>query len=154
MKNQKNLEEKIHEVMDFPTPGIQFKDITPLLEDAQAFREAIDALAGFFRNKRVSKVVGIDARGFLFASAIAYLLGAGVVIIRKKGKLPRKKIVQHHDLEYGRGRLELHTDSIKTGEDVAIIDDVLATGGTAEASTGTSMRDFCPHSRHLTPRTM
>lgn len=120
--------------MDFPTPGIRFKDITPLLEDNKAFREAIDGLAAAFRNKKIDKVVGIDARGFLLASAVAYVLGAGMVIVRKKGKLPYETILREHDLEYGRGALEIHVDAIKNGERILIVDDVLATGGTAEAA--------------------
>ncbi len=128
------LKSKIREVLDFPTVGIKFKDITPLPEDKKAFHQAIAGLADFFQNEKIDKVVGIDARGFLLASAVAYLLKAGVVIVRKKGKLPYDKIVQTHDLEYGHGSLEIHTDSIKPGEKIAIIDDVLATGGTAEAA--------------------
>ena len=117
-------------------PGVNFKDITPLLEDKNAFQEAIDGLVGFFRDEKVDKVVGIDARGFLLASAVAYLLGAGMVIVRKKGKLPYEKILREHDLEYGRGSLEMHTDSIKKGERILIVDDVLATGGTVEELGG------------------
>ncbi|OGF49143.1 adenine phosphoribosyltransferase [Candidatus Giovannonibacteria bacterium RIFCSPLOWO2_12_FULL_44_25] len=129
-----HLKAKIREIQDFPMPGVNFKDITPLLEDKNAFQEAIDGLVGFFRDEKVDKVVGIDARGFLLASAVAYLLGAGMVIVRKKGKLPYEKILREHDLEYGRGSLEMHTDSIKKGERILIVDDVLATGGTVEAA--------------------
>jgi adenine phosphoribosyltransferase len=128
------LKSKIRNVLDFPTIGVNFRDITPLLEDKKAFRQAINGLAEFFKETKVDKVVGIDARGFLLASAVAYILNAGVVIVRKKGKLPYDKIVQTHDLEYGHGSLEIHTDSINPGEKIAIIDDVLATGGTAEAA--------------------
>ena len=138
------LKAKIREIENFPTPGINFKDITPLLEDKDAFREAINGLVGFFSAKggsaydgkdlKIDKVVGIDARGFLLASAVAYLLNAGMVIVRKKGKLPSEKILREHDLEYGRGSLEMHVDSIKPGEKILIIDDVLATGGTVEAA--------------------
>lgn len=128
------LKEKIREIEDFPTPGVSFKDITPLLEDSAAFRLAIDGLRGCFRDSRIDKVVGIDARGFLLASVVAYLLGAGMVIVRKKGKLPYDTIVREHDLEYGNGTLEIHTDTIKKGERILVIDDVLATGGTAEAA--------------------
>ncbi|MDP2668468.1 MAG: adenine phosphoribosyltransferase [bacterium] len=125
---------KIREVMDFPTPGIHFKDITPLLEDKETFRASIDGLADFFRDEKIDKVVGIDARGFLLAAGVAYILNAGMVIVRKKGKLPWEKILREHDLEYGKGSLEMHIDSIKKGERVLVIDDVLATGGTAEAA--------------------
>lgn len=130
----KHLKKKIREVIDFPTPGIHFKDITPLLEDKDAFHEAIEGIVNFFKDRKVDKVVGIDARGFLLASAIAYLLDAGLVIVRKKGKLPSEKIIREHELEYGKASLELHTDSIQKGEKVLLIDDVLATGGTANAA--------------------
>lgn len=129
-----HLYEKIRDIKDFPTPGILFRDMTPLLEDKKAFREAIDGLAAFFDKNGVDKVIGIDARGFLLASAVAYLLDAGMVVVRKRGKLPSEKIVVEHDLEYGQGALEIHTDAIKEGERIAIIDDVLATGGTAGAA--------------------
>lgn len=134
MSRYPHLKEKIREIQNFPTPGIQFKDITPLLEDKAAFREAIEGIASLFKNEKVDKVVGIDARGFLLASAVAYLLEAGMVIVRKKGKLPWEKILREHSLEYGTGSLEMHTDSIKKGERILVVDDVLATGGTAEAA--------------------
>jgi len=134
MLDYSHLKKKIREVQDFPTPGIRFKDITPLLEDPEAFREAIDGIAERFRGSRIKKVVGIDARGFLLAAPVAYLLGAGMVIMRKKGKLPWQTIVREHDLEYGHGTLEIHKDAIREGDRVLIIDDVLATGGTAGAA--------------------
>ncbi len=134
MQNYSHLKEKIRIIHDFPTPGVSFKDITPLLEDKKAFREAIDGLAHFFKNTKIDKVVGIDARGFLLASAVAYLLHAGMVMVRKNGKLPSKKILREHNLEYGTGSLEMHIDSVLRGERILIIDDVLATGGTAEAA--------------------
>ena len=134
MNGYPNLKAKIRDISNFPTPGINFKDITPLLEDKKAFREAIDGIAGFYKNKKIDKVVGIDARGFLLASAAAYLLGAGMVIVRKNGKLPWEKILREHDLEYGKSTLEMHIDSIRKDERVLIVDDVLATGGTAEAA--------------------
>ncbi len=129
-----HLKAKIREIDGFPIPGVNFKDITPLLEDKNAFHEAIDGLVHAFQKEKVDKVVGIDARGFLLASAVAYILKTGVVIVRKRGKLPYEKILREHDLEYGRGALEMHTDSIKPGEKILIIDDVLATGGTVEAA--------------------
>lgn len=129
-----HLKSKVREVMHFPTPGISFKDITPLLEDKDIFREIIDGLHAAFKNVSVDKVLGIDARGFLLASPIAYLGGVGMVIVRKKGKLPHETITREHDLEYGRGALEIHVDAIKKGERILVIDDVLATGGTAEAA--------------------
>lgn len=134
MRDYAHLKLKIREIQNFPIEGINFKDITPLLEDRAAFRSAIDGLTDAFRGKNVDKVVGIDARGFLLASPVAYLLNAGMVIIRKKGKLPYETIVREHDLEYGRGTLEIHKDAVKRGERVLIIDDVLATGGTVEAA--------------------
>ena len=134
MADLAHLKAKIREISGFPTAGVEFKDITPLLEDGAAFREAIDGLVDAFKNIKIDKVVGIDARGFLLASAAAYLLRAGLVIVRKKGKLPYEKILVDHCLEYGTGTLEMHVDSIQPGEKILIIDDVLATGGTAEAA--------------------
>ena len=134
MQDYPRLKAKIREIENFPTPGVKFKDITPLLEDPLAFREAIDGLVAIFTNSGADKVVGIDARGFLLASTVAYFLRSGVVIVRKKGKLPSEKILIDHNLEYGAGTLEMHVDSVKPGEKILIIDDVLATGGTAEAA--------------------
>lgn len=134
MGNYSHLKLKIREVPDFPIKGVNFKDITPLLEDRATFKDTIEGLADAFRGQKIDKVVGIDARGFLLASAVAYLLNAGMVITRKKGKLPWETIVREHDLEYGRGALEIHTDAVKRGEKILIIDDVLATGGTLEAA--------------------
>lgn len=131
-----HLRAKIREIENFPIDGINFKDITPLLEDRTSLREAIDTLAGRFKGERVDKVVGIDARGFILAAPVAYVLNAGLVIVRKRGKLPWEKIIQEHDLEYGKGALEIHVDAIKEGERVLVIDDVLATGGTVEAAVG------------------
>lgn len=130
----KNLKAKIREIQDWPQKGINFKDITPLLEDAESFKFAIDKLAEFFSDKGVEKVVGIDARGFLLASAVAYKLGAGVAIVRKKGKLPHETIVREYELEYGSNAIEMHKDAVGPKEKVIIIDDVLATGGTARAA--------------------
>jgi adenine phosphoribosyltransferase len=129
-----DLKLKIREIPNFPTPGISFKDITPALEDKDSFRAIIDGLVEFFKNEKIDKVVGIDARGFLLSSAVAYRLNAGMVIVRKKGKLPFETIIREHSLEYGTGTLEIHIDAIKKGERVLIIDDVLATGGTADAA--------------------
>lgn len=134
MMTHRHLKEKIREIKDYPTPGVSFKDITPLLEDKKTFREAIHGIANFFMKTPVDKVVGIESRGFLFASGVAYLLNAGVIMVRKKDKLPSQKILREHSLEYGNGSLEMHIDSIVLGERIAIIDDVLATGGTAEAA--------------------
>jgi adenine phosphoribosyltransferase len=129
-----NLKNKIREIPDFPKKGVVFKDITPLLEDAEYFRKMIRLLAEKYKSKGIKKIVAIDARGFLIASALAYKLGAGIVIARKKGKLPAPTIACDYDLEYGKEILEIHKDSINQNERVLIIDDVLATGGTALAS--------------------
>ena len=129
-----NLKSKIREIPDWPRKGVNFKDITPVLEDADYFKFVIDQLAEFFVAKEVEKVVGIDARGFLLASAVAYKLGAGVAIVRKKGKLPHETITREYELEYGSNAIEMHKDAIKPREKVIIIDDVLATGGTAKAT--------------------
>ena len=133
-ENYPYLREKIREIKHFPTPGIDFKDIAPLLEDKGAFKETIDGLACFFKNAKVDKIIGIESRGFLLASGISYILHTGLVMVRKKNKLPSKKILREHNLEYGSSALEIHVDSISRGERVLIIDDVLATGGTAEAA--------------------
>ena len=125
---------KIRDVADFPKKGIIFRDIAPLLEDANSFRLAIKELTAPFRGKKVDKVVGIDARGFIFAGVIASELGTGMVMIRKKGKLPFETENQKYKLEYGESVLEIHTDSIKKGENVLLVDDVLATGGTMAAA--------------------
>lgn len=134
MADYDKYKDKIREIENFPIQGVNFRDITPLLEDKEAFREIINGLVDFFKDKKVDKMVGIDARGFLLAAPVAYLLGVGLVIIRKQGKLPHKTIIQEFDLEYGRTVMEMHTDAIRKGERVAIIDDVLATGGTANAA--------------------
>jgi len=132
--NIQDLKSKIREIPDWPKKGVGFKDFTPLLEDAESFKFAVDKLAEHFAGKEIKKVVGIDARGFLLASAVAYKLGAGVAIVRKKGKLPSETIVREYELEYGSNAVEMHKDAIKPGEKVIIIDDVLATGGTAKAA--------------------
>jgi len=130
----KILKSKIREIPDWPQKGVNFKDITPVLEDAAHFRFIVDRLAEFFADKEVKKVVGIDARGFLLASAVAYKLGAGVAIVRKKGKLPHETIAREYELEYGSNIIEIHKDAVSLKEKVIIIDDVLATGGTAKAT--------------------
>ena len=134
MNDYAYLREKIREVQNYPTPGVNFKDIAPLLEDTGAFRDAIRGITDFFKGKKIDKVIGIESRGFLLASSTAYLLGAGLVMVRKKDKLPFKKITRAHSLEYGKGILEIHIDSVLPGEKVIVIDDVVATGGTAEAA--------------------
>ncbi|HMJ91149.1 MAG TPA: adenine phosphoribosyltransferase [Candidatus Acidoferrum sp.] len=125
----------IRNVPDFPKPGIQFKDITPLLADPKLFSMSIDLLTESFRPGEVDIVVGIDARGFIFASAAALRWGAGLVPIRKKGKLPYQVHEESYELEYGSNTLAIHIDAIKPGARVVLVDDLLATGGTAGAAT-------------------
>lgn len=124
----------IRNVPDFPKPGIQFKDITPVLGDAKLFASCIDLLVADFKPGSVDMVVGIDARGFIFAAAAALKLGCGFVPVRKKGKLPWNTLEQSYDLEYGSNTIAIHTDAIRPGAKVLLIDDVLATGGTAAAA--------------------
>jgi adenine phosphoribosyltransferase len=129
-----DLERAVRNVPDFPKPGIQFKDITPLLADARLFAGCIDLLVGNFKPGMVDAVVGIDARGFIFAAAAALRLQAGFVPIRKKGKLPYKTHEQDYALEYGTNTIALHVDALKPGSRVLLVDDLLATGGTAAAA--------------------
>ena len=129
-----HLKDHIRDVPDFPQPGIVFKDITPLLADADAYRCMLDSLTAHFADRPVDKVVGIEARGFILAAPIAYLLDAGFVPVRKAGKLPWKTRVEEYSLEYGTDRLEMHDDAIDPGDNVLVVDDVLATGGTAAAT--------------------
>ena len=131
---EKLIKSKIREIPDWPKRGVGFKDITPLLGDKEVFRKTINLLAKPYLKKKIDKVVGIDARGFLLAAAIAYRLRAGIAIVRKKGKLPCKTVCQEYDLEYGSNTIEIHKDSILPGERVLLVDDVLATGGTMEAA--------------------
>jgi adenine phosphoribosyltransferase len=128
------LADHLRDVPDFPKPGIVFKDLTPLLADVEAFRFAVDALADRVAERSVEKVVGVEARGFIFASAVAYRLGSGLVPVRKPGKLPWHTVTETYELEYGTDSLEIHEDAISRGDDVYVIDDVLATGGTATAT--------------------
>ena len=129
-----NLERYIRDVPDFPRKGILFKDITPLLADPAAMREACDRLAAPFAGKGVAKVVGIESRGFLFGAPVAERLGAGLVPIRKPGKLPAETVRQRYELEYGTDEIEIHADAIAPGEKVLMLDDLLATGGTMAAA--------------------
>lgn len=128
------LENKIRNVPDFPKKGIGFKDITTLIKDPQAFREAIDTLAAPYSGQKIDLVVGVEARGFIFAAALAYKLGAGVVPVRKPGKLPAAKIRAEYQLEYGTDVVEIHQDAIQPGQKVLVVDDLLATGGTISAT--------------------
>lgn len=133
--NNSLLEKSIRNIPDFPKPGILFRDITTLIQNKEAFKKAIELLSKKYKGKRIDKVVGVEARGFIFGAAVAYKIGAGFVPVRKKGKLPHKTIATTYALEYGTDTLEIHKDAITQGEKVLIIDDLLATGGTVKAVT-------------------
>lgn len=130
MEELKNI---IRDIPDFPKKGIIFKDITTLLSDAASYQKMIDLMSHRYIGKKIDKVVGVEARGFIIGAALAYKLGAGVVLVRKPGKLPGETFKKSYELEYGTDTLEIHTDSIKKGEKVLIADDLLATGGTISA---------------------
>lgn len=132
--NIKDLKSKIRSIPDWPKKGVIFRDITPVLEDKKFFRFLIDKLAEAFKKEKVDKIVGIDARGFILSSALAYKLKTGLAIVRKKGKLPWKTVSRKYDLEYASETLEMHKDTIKPGDRVLLCDDVLATGGTMKAT--------------------
>lgn len=125
-----DLKSKIRVIEDFPIEGISFKDITTLIKDKDALKEVVDIFVEDLKDKDVDYIVGPEARGFLFGTPVAYALGAGFIPVRKSGKLPGKIIVDEYALEYGTNTLEIHTDAIKKGDRVAIVDDLLATGGT------------------------
>jgi adenine phosphoribosyltransferase len=125
-----DLRAKIREIPDFPKPGILFYDITTLLKDPAAFKEAIDLMLEPFRDEHVDLVVGMESRGFIFSAPMAYLLGAGLVPVRKLGKLPAETVTVEYALEYGSNTLEIHRDAINPGQRVLVVDDLLATGGT------------------------
>lgn len=128
------IKDSIKTIPDYPKPGILFRDVTSLLEDPKAYAESIKLLADRYRDAGVTKVVGTEARGFLFGAPVALVLGVGFVPVRKPGKLPRETISETYDLEYGTDSLEIHVDAIQPGEKVLVIDDLLATGGTIEAT--------------------
>lgn len=128
-----DLKKIIRDVPDFPKKGIVFKDITTLLSDGPSFHRMIDLIAHRYVGQNIQKVVGIEARGFILGSALAYKLGAGIALVRKPGKLPWKTVQKSYDLEYGTDTLEIHEDAFTPGERVVIADDLLATGGTVEA---------------------
>ncbi|MBZ4406763.1 adenine phosphoribosyltransferase [Myxococcus sp. XM-1-1-1] len=129
-----DLKARLRDVPDFPKPGIVFKDITPVLADPRLFSRVINAMSAPFRGQHISKVVGVEARGFLLGAPMALALGAGFVPARKPGKLPYRSVVERYSLEYGADGLEIHEDALAPGERVLVVDDVLATGGTAEAT--------------------
>src|ERR1039457_641256 len=136
LKSEGNMDELksiIRNIPDFPKKGIIFKDITTLLADAKSFQRMIDLLAHRYVGMNIDKVVGVEARGFIIGSALAYKLGAGIVLVRKPGKLPSETFKKTYDLEYGTDTLEIHKDAIKKGEKILIADDLLATGGTMTA---------------------
>jgi len=128
------LEDWIRDIPDFPQRGILFKDITPLLQDATAFHAALDRLAAHYAGSGIQVVVGVESRGFIFGAALAYLLNCGFVPVRKFGKLPSQTVSVEYSLEYGTNVVEMHTDAIRPGERVLIVDDLLATGGTVSAA--------------------
>lgn len=130
----KNLEKYIRDIPDFPKKGVLYKDITPLLQEPEAMKEAVDQFLANLGDVKIDKVVGVESRGFFFATLLAERLNAGFVPVRKPGKLPYKTVMESYDLEYGKDALEMHEDAIKPGENVLLHDDVLATGGTAFAA--------------------
>ena len=128
------LKESIRSIPDYPKPGIVFRDITTLLSDPRAFRRAVDALVHPFAGGRIDQVAGIEARGFILGGAVAHQLSSGFVPVRKKGKLPHKTVSIAYTLEYGTDELEIHVDAVKPGDRVLLVDDLIATGGTAIAA--------------------
>ena len=130
------LRESIRTIADYPKPGIQFRDITTLLGDARAFRTAVDQLVQPWAGQRIDKVAGIEARGFILGGALAHQLSAGFIPVRKKGKLPHETVRLAYSLEYGVDEMEVHRDAVRPGERVILVDDLIATGGTATAAIG------------------
>ena len=128
-----NLEDYVATIKDFPTKGILFRDVTPMVNDGAAYREAIDQIAAFGREVNAELVAGPESRGFIFGCPVAYAMGVGFTPVRKPGKLPRETVSCRYDLEYGSNELHIHKDSVKPGQRVLIVDDLLATGGTLEA---------------------
>jgi adenine phosphoribosyltransferase len=133
-KMSKKLEEYVVTIPDFPEPGIMFRDITSVIQDPDGLKLAVDGLVDLLKDTEYDVVVGPESRGFIFGVPVAYLQGKGFVPVRKKGKLPRKTVSQKYDLEYGQAEIEMHTDAIKPGQKAVIVDDLIATGGSAEAA--------------------
>ena len=129
-----DLKKYIKDIPDFPEPGVLFRDVTPLLADKDAYQESIRLLSDFAKEKKVDLVLGPEARGFLFGCPVALALNCGFVPVRKPGKLPREVVSQSYDLEYGSNEIQMHSDSIQPGQNVLIVDDLLATGGTVDAA--------------------
>ncbi len=129
-----DIQSLIRTIPDYPKPGIQFRDITTLIKDAQGFKATIDLLVERYKDRKITKIVGTEARGFIFGAPLAYALGVGFVPVRKKGKLPGKTTGYEYALEYGHDRIEMHNDAIDAGDKVLVVDDLLATGGTAQAT--------------------
>lgn len=129
-----HLKALVRDVPDFPIPGILFRDVTPLLRDARALAEVVDRMAELYRGERIDLVAGIESRGFILAVPLALKLGAGFVPVRKPGRLPAEKVTREYALEYGKNSLELHRDAVEPGQRILLVDDLLATGGTARAS--------------------
>jgi adenine phosphoribosyltransferase len=129
-----DLRRYVRDIPDFPKPGILFRDVTPLLADAKALPAAVEALAAPFRNERIDQVLGIESRGFVLGAPVAIALGCGFTLVRKKGKLPYTTRSVTYDLEYGTDTVEMHTDAVKQGQRVLVVDDLIATGGTAAAA--------------------
>jgi adenine phosphoribosyltransferase len=130
----KSIKSKIRTVPHWPKEGIMFKDITTLLKDADGFKETIDLLLSRYKSREIDKVIGIESRGFIFGAPLAYLLGCGFVPVRKPGKLPAECESEEYSLEYGKDKIEIHRDAIKKGDKVLIVDDLIATAGTAQAA--------------------
>ena len=137
------LKAKIRDIKDFPRKGIVFKDITPLLEDPRAFNMAINLLADRYIGRRIDRVVGVEARGFILGAALAYKLNAGLILIRKPGKLPAETLQVAYELEYGVDKLEVHRDALAPGLQVVLVDDVIATGGTISAAIDLMQKMQC-----------
>ena len=130
----KKLEEYVVTIPDFPEPGIMFRDITSVIQDPDGLKLAVDGLANLVKDTDFDLIVGPESRGFIFGVPVAYLTGKGFIPVRKKGKLPRQTVSQKYDLEYGQAEVEIHVDAIKPGQKVVIVDDLIATGGSAEAA--------------------